>query len=108
MKRALASASVALLLFVGLAGCGDDDDPAVQTTPAVTPAATTGSTGPEDEALSGQELECKDEIVRQMKDPSQETADTPPECQGINPTRIVELAAIANAEVKAASAKPAR
>jgi hypothetical protein len=106
MNRALSGASVALLLFAGLVGCGDDDeDPAVQTTPVVSPAPGSGSDSGS-EALSGKDLECKDEIVRQMKDKSQETEDTPPECEGVDTDRIVELAGIADAEVKASSAKP--
>ena len=105
MNRALTAASVALLLFAGLTGCGDDDeDPAVQTTPVATPAPTSDSS--DADSLAGQDLECKDEIVRQMKDPKLETKDTPPECEGISTTRVVELAAIADAEVKASSAKP--
>lgn len=110
MKRALLSASAALLLFGGLVGCGDDDDPAVQTTPVVspepTPAGTTSADRTDDsddsatEALTGKDLECKNEIVRQMNDPAQETDDTPPECEGIADERIFELATIAEGEAE--------
>ena len=93
MKRALASATAALFLFAGSAGCGSDDDEG----PAVTPAVT--AEPPADaEALTGRDLECKDEIVRQMEDSSQETEDVPPECEGISEDRIFELAQIAEGE----------
>ena len=104
MNRALAAASVALLMFAGAAGCGDDDDadPAVQTTPAATPAPTEDSSDSDaSQAMTAKEVECKDEIVRQMKDKSQVTSDTPPQCQGIETDRIVELASIADDEIKA-------
>lgn len=104
MMRALLSASAALLLFGGLVGCGDDDDPAVQTTPVVspepTPAGTTSADRTDTEALTGKDLECKNEIVRQMNDPAQETDDTPPECEGIADERIFELATIAEGEAE--------
>lgn len=94
MNRALIAAAAAVLLFAGVSGCGDDDeDPAVESTPV-------GSTAPEGSAsLSGQETECKDEIVRQMSDPTQITDDTPPECEGVSDERIGDLAEIAGEEV---------
>lgn len=89
MKRALACIAAALFLLAGLAGCGSDDD----AVPAVTAGPTRAA-----EALTGRDLECKDEIVRQMEDSSQETEDVPPECDGITEDRIFELAQIAQAE----------
>jgi hypothetical protein len=74
MKLVLASVSAALILTVCLAGCGNGDD------------------------VSGKELACKDEIVRQMEDVSQETEDVPPECEGISEDRLFELIQIADQE----------
>ncbi|MBA3743862.1 hypothetical protein [Sporichthya sp.] len=103
MNRALTAAAAAIILFAGLSGCGDDDDdPAVETTPVVTTTPAGGGSEP----LSGEDLECKDEIVRQMSDPSQETDDVPPECEGVSEDRIPDLAEIAGDEVEKASAKP--
>ena len=99
MKRALTSASAALLLLAGLVGCGDDDesDPAVETTPVVSTSPAGGSSA-DPAKLSAADTECKNEIVRQMEDPTQETDDTPPECQGIPDDRILELVTIAEDE----------
>lgn len=100
MKRALTYASAALLLVLGPVGCGDDDpDPAVETTPVVS-ASPSASEADDAEALSADETACKDEIVRQMTDPTQETDDTPPECEGVSDSRILKLASIADGEVK--------
>ena len=89
MKLALASLSAAAIVIVGLTGCGDGDDDA----PAV------GATPPA-EALSGKDLTCKNEIVRQMEDPSQETQDVPPECEGISDDRLFELVQLADEETE--------
>jgi hypothetical protein len=90
MKLALASVSAAVILIAGLSGCGDSDDgapPAVEATPSA-------------DVLSGKELTCKNEIVRQMKDPSQETEDVPPECEGITEDRLFELIQRADEEIE--------
>jgi len=95
MKHALASATAALALLAGLTGCGDDDD----EVPAVVPGAPSDPS-PAAGALSGADVVCKDEIVRQMNDASQETEDVPPECEGISDERLLELARIADGEAE--------
>lgn len=89
MLLALASVSAAVILIAGLSGCGDSDGdgdaPAVEATPTA-------------DVLSGKDLTCKNEIVRQMEDPSQETEDVPPECEGIDEDRLLELIQIADEE----------
>ncbi|HUR73320.1 MAG TPA: hypothetical protein VMZ00_03545 [Sporichthya sp.] len=104
MKRVRTTASTTLLLFAGLMGCGGGSDPAVEPTPLVSPApaSSQSAAGP----LSGKDLECKNEIVRQMADPSKVTKNVPPQCKGINPDRIGDLAQIAGDELAKASAAP--
>lgn len=89
MKLALVAVSAAVTLIAGLSGCGDDDDDGVPPVEA-TPSA---------DVLSAPELTCKNEIVRQMKDPSQETQEVPPECEGFSEDRLFELIQIAEAEI---------
>lgn len=93
MKLALASVSTAVVLIAGLSGCGDSDDeaPTVEATPSL-------ETTPSVEALSGKDLACKNEIVRQMEDPSQETQDVPPQCEGFSEDRLFELIQLADEE----------
>lgn len=90
MKLALASVSAAVILAAALSGCGGGDDdapPAVEATPSA-------------DVLSGKDLTCKNEIVRQMKDPAQETQDVPPECEGLSEDRLFELIQLADEEVE--------
>jgi hypothetical protein len=105
MKRVLFTASATVLLVVALGGCSDDkDDPVVGATPAL--SSTPEGGGSASEPLAGKDLECKDEIVRQMTDPTQETDETPPECQDLSDERILQLVEIADAEVKKDSPSP--
>lgn len=90
MKRAATTIAVLAAAGALLAGCGGDSSPGGD------PAGGAG------------EAACTAEITRQLKDPSQTTQDTPPQCAGIADERLAQLANAAVEEiVKNARPSPA-